>query len=291
MSTDMGGVDSLTACPFTRHPHAAMLGLVVGVRVFLASVLAAFVAFASGASAAQVRVFAVGNKLRVADGVSYQSYRDKMSALMDRSYPNRDSLVQAGVDDVASHLRPADPGAPARALVVFPEDVGLVPVLIGSRGAVARTQTSAQGAFLQLFGPYGPVTAHYAQKFPGQPFVRFLFLGLTDTLYRSFYETFRDLARKYGVYIAATMNAAPARRVEAADDPALVAQLRDPDEPQRSYAYEATSPHVTNSTYVFVPDGEVIVPDGEGGALQSPSQTGGVILPSAQKAYLTQPEQ
>jgi predicted amidohydrolase len=238
-----------------------------------------------------VRVFAVGNKVRVADGASYQSYRDKMSALMDRSYPNRSSFVQAGVDDVASHLRAADPSAPARALVVFPEDVGLVPILIGSRGAIARSQNNTTGAFLQLFGPYAPVVAPYAEKYPGQPFVRYLFLGLTDTLYRSFYETFRELAKKYGVYLAATMNAAPARRVDAADDPALVARLRDPDEPQRTYAYEATSPHVTNATYVFAPDGEVIVPDGKGGTLESPSQTGGVIRPSSEKAYLTQPEQ
>ena len=56
-----------------------------------------------------MRVFAVGNKHRIADGVTYQAYRDKMSALMDRSFPSRGSFVQAGVDDVASHIRPADP--------------------------------------------------------------------------------------------------------------------------------------------------------------------------------------
>ena len=69
--------------------------------------------------------------------------------------------------------------------------------------------------------------------------MRLLFLALTDTLYRSFYETFRDLAREHGVYIAAAMNAAPARRVEASEDPDLVALLGDPDEPGRDYVYEA----------------------------------------------------
>ena len=84
-----------------------------------------------------VRVFAVGNKHRIDDGVSYEAFRNKMSALMDRGFPDRQKYVQAGVDDVASHLRPADPRAPSRALAVFPEDAGLVASLIGTRGAVA----------------------------------------------------------------------------------------------------------------------------------------------------------
>jgi hypothetical protein len=236
-------------------------------------------------------VFAVGNKQRVADGVSYEAYSDKMSALMDRGFPGRASLVQAGVDDVASHLRPADPSAPPHALAVFPEDVGLIPALIGSRGAAARQQSTSEFAILSLFGTYGPQTSYYATKFPGALGVRGLVLALTDTLYRSFYETFRDLAVKHHVYIAATMNAAPARRVDASQDPALVSLLRDPDEPTRTYAYEAVSPYPTNSTYVFAPDGQVLTPDGSGGTLESPRQTGGVIEPSARKAYLTPPEQ
>ena len=238
-----------------------------------------------------MRVFAVGNKHRIADGVSYQAYRDKMSALMDRSFPGRGSFVQADVDDVASHIRPADPRAPKRALAVFPEDVGLIAALIGSRGEVARMQTSADFAIISLFSTYGPQTGYYGTKFPGALGVRSLILALTDTLYRSFYETFRDLAIKHRVYIAAAMNAPPARRVEASEDPALVALLKDPDEPQRSYAYEATSAYPTNSTYVFAPNGQVLVPDGRGGTLESPRQTGGVIEPSIQKAYLTPPEQ
>ena len=124
---------------------------------------------------------------------------------------------------------------------MFPEDVGLIAALIGSRGAVARMQTSADFAIISLFSTYGPQTGYYGTKFPGALGVRSLILALTDTLYRSFYETFRDLAIKHRVYIAAAMNAPPARRVEASEDPALVALLSDPDEPQRSYAYEATS--------------------------------------------------
>src|SRR5687768_9250834 len=162
-------------------------------------------------------MFAVGNKHRIDDAVTYADFHNKMAALMDRGFPNRSSYVQAGVDDVASHLRSADTSAPAKALVVFPEDAGLITALIGTRGADARRQTSALGAIPSLFGPYQQQVAHYADKYPGQPAVRLLFLALTDTFYRSFYETYRTLAIQHGVYVAAPINAAPARRVELAE--------------------------------------------------------------------------
>jgi hypothetical protein len=250
--------------------------------------VAALLVLAPSASADEVRMFAVGNKQRIDDAVTYADFHNKMAALMDRSFPNRANYVQSGVDDVASHLPGADPTAPRKALVVFPEDAGLITALIGSRGADARRQTSALGAIPSLFGPYTDQVAYYADKYPGQPAVRLLLLALTDTFYRSFYETYRGLAIEHGVYIAATTNAAPARRVT---DPALVARLGDPDEPNRTYAYEAASPYPGNTTYVFAPNGEVLVPDGQGGTLQSPSQTGGVIRGSTVKAYLTPPEQ
>src|SRR5262249_30697592 len=53
------------------------------------------------------------------------------------------------------------------------------------------------------------------------------------------------------------------------------------------YAYEAASPYPYNTTLVFAPDGEVLAPDGAGGTRRSPSETGGVILGSTNKAYLT----
>jgi hypothetical protein len=251
----------------------------------------AFSTAAHTAHAAPVRIFAIGNRQRVADAVTYQAFHDKMAALMDASFPGRATLVQAGVDDVASHLFPADPTAPPDALVVFPEDVGLLAALIGTRGTGGRMQTNAVLAIASLFVSYDPQVAYYTSKFPGQPPIRYLVLALTDTLYRSFYETFRELAVSHGVYLAASANIAPARRTEEALEPALVASLRDPDEPTRTYAYEAVSPFPYNTTLVFTPDGEVLVPDGMGGTRQSPSETGGVILGSTNKAYLTPIEQ
>ena len=253
-------------------------------RVCLALVA---LAIGSSAEAAPVRIFAVGHKQRVEDAVSYQSFHDKMAALMDATFPGRAGLVQAGVDDVASHLAPADPAAPPNALVVFPEDVGLVAALIWSRGAAGRASTGAVDAIVSLLGTYAPPLTYYGGKYPANPLVRNLVLALTDTLYRSFYETFRELAMTHGVYVAACANIPPARRVEAATEPTLVALLRDPDEPLRAYAYEAVSPFAYNTTLVFAPDGEILVPDGSGGTLGSPSGTDGVLRGSTNKAYLT----
>jgi len=236
-------------------------------------------------------MFAVGHRQQVSDALTYQTFHDKMAAMMDATFPGRSTLVQAGVDDVASHLAPVDPAAPANALVVFPEDTGLLAAFIGSRGASARTQTGSTLAIVNLLVAYQPQIAHYQAKFPGQPGVRYLVMALTDTFYRSVYETFRELATTHGVWIAVGTNMAPARRVEAADAPDLVALLRDPDEPGRTYAYEAAEPFAPNTTYVFAPDGEVIVSDGRGGTLESPSQTDGVIHGSTSKAYLVPIEQ
>lgn len=248
-------------------------------------------ATAGPASGAPVRVFAVGQKHNMADVVTYQSFRDKMAAMMDATHPSRATLVQAGVDDVASHLAPVDPGAPPNALVAFPEDTGLFAAFIGTRGANARAQSESTFAILNLIVSYGPQRTYYQNKYPGQPTIRYLVLALTDTFYRSVYETFRDLAMTHGVYLAVGANMPPARRVEQADDPGLVAQLRDPDEPSRTYAYEAVAPFAPNTTFVFAPNGEIVVSDGSGGTLLAPSQTGGVLRGSTSKAYLVPIEQ
>jgi len=239
-----------------------------------------------------VRVFAVNPRVELYYADSYTDYHDKMAALLDATHPRRAELVQSDVDDVASHIRPRDSSAPAAVLVALPEDVGLVAGLIGSRGAAARQATAAVGgstaAFASLAIAYQPLLRYYTQRFPGLPGLRYLFLAETDTYYRAFYETFRDLAVTYGVHIAASVNVAPARRTE---DPVLVQSLRDPDEPARPYAYEAIAPNVVNTLFVFAPDGEVLVRDASGNTVRSPSQTGGVLRGSLDKAYLTEIEQ
>jgi hypothetical protein len=246
---------------------------------------AALVTAAAPASAATVRVFAVGNEVRVEDAVSVQAFRDKMFALMDATFPGRAAFVQAGVDDVASHIQPADPTAPPLVLVNFPEDVGLVAIMLGSKGATARDSGSTTGAFISLLARYQNQIRYYRLKF-GVPEIRGLMLAFTDVSYRAVYETYRDIAIAYGVWVSAGTNVAPARRIELADDPTLVARLRDPDEPGRTYAYEAVTGEVHNTTMIFRPDGQVIVSDGADGLLAAPSETGGTYSGSIDKSYL-----
>jgi hypothetical protein len=257
---------------------------------FFTVVLTLALGAARPATAAPVRVFAVGNEVRIEDVVTVQSFRDKMFALMDASFPSRASFVQAGVDDVASHIQPADPAAPALVLVNFPEDVGLVAAMTGSKGATSRGQVTTTGAFFYLLQRYAAQINYYRIKFGPLPQLRLLLLALTDINYRVVYETYRDIATTYGVYVSAGVNVAESRRVESADNPSRVTLLRDPDEPGRTYAYEASSPLVYNTTMIFQPDGQVMVPDGNGGVIPAPSATGGLFRGSINKSYLTELE-
>ena len=145
------------------------------------AVAAALLALASPAFARSVRVFVVNPRVELRYADTYTNFRDKMFALVDASHPRRDELVQAGVLDIAAHLAPRDPSAPAQALIVFPEDVGLAAGLIGSRGAAARGVTLEDGgstiAFLDLVIAYQPQIAYYTQRYPGLPGLAYLFLA------------------------------------------------------------------------------------------------------------------
>ena len=260
-------------------------------RVALALLAVAAVAIATTASADTVRVFAVGNRIRISDFVSYSTFRDKMFAMVDASYPNRASLVQAGVDDVATHIQPTDPFAPADVLVNFPESVALPAAFIGSRGASARSKSTSAQAFISLNTTYNSQIASYKAKFAlydQSDFVRLIVLAVTDTVYRAFFETFRDIAMTYDIYVTVGADVAPAERVYQVDDPVTYAAFIDPAEAGvRPYAYVATSPDPVNATFVFQPDGEVFVQNADGSSAASPSGTGGEILGSTTKVYLT----
>ena len=255
----------------------------------LAAVLAGVPAAAAApAEAKRVRVFAVGPKLDLAWMESRQTYRDKMFALADRSLrgPGK-PLIQDGADDFASHLlSPSDRSRPvqtARDLVTFPEDVGLFAALTGPRAAPARSSGSLEGSILTLAGLYGPQNGHYTERYPelaGRPFgVRLLFVAATDTFGRVVIETFADMADRYDVYLHAGANmvqdwqvvctnreafnsANPPRLAGgvrcAEESPQKVQRLRDPFEPERDYAYEATTPKASNIALLFDPDGRLI---------------------------------
>src|SRR5215510_5184254 len=121
--------------------------------------------FAAPAAARTVRVFVINPRVELRYAETYLNYRAKMLALVDARHPRRAELVQPGLLDIASHLPREDPSAPDDTLLVFPEDVGLVTGLIGSRGATARAATLEDGgaarAFIDLMNSYQPQADFY----------------------------------------------------------------------------------------------------------------------------------
>src|SRR3954449_13336344 len=255
----------------TRWPSA--------VGVVVAAAAALLLGAAASAHAKTVRVFAMQPKLDLAWMQSRASYHDKMFALADKQLRGADKpLIQRGADDFASHLLPT-----GRNLVAWPEDIGLFGALTGDRASSARGGGSLEAAIISLVGSYAPQNAYYGQKYPavaGRSLpVRLTFLSLTDTFARTAVETFSEMAARYHVYLEAGVNMTESWQVvcndleafNRADPPRLpgavlcqeqnpqkVAQLRDPQEPSRDYAYEATSPKVSNMALLFGPDGRLI---------------------------------
>lgn len=252
-----------------------------------AALAAAPAALPPAAEARTVRVFAVGPKFDLAWLDTRQHFRDKLFALVDRGQRTGTApAVQPGADDVASHrLGPEDPARPvetARDLVALPEDLGLLAALTGPRGAGARSVTAETGGLTAAIGSlvasYGPVNAYYARKFPeaasrGVP-TRLLGVALTDTFARVAVESFAELADRYDVWLEAGINMVQDWQVVCSDrdsyrpppgagpcaeeDPGKVAQLRDPSEPERTYAYEATSDRFSNIGLIFDPAGRLV---------------------------------
>src|SRR3954451_4834896 len=251
----------------------------VSIRWLSAAALLLALLLAAPAHAKTVRVFAMQPKLDVAWMESRQSYHDKMLALTDASMRGPGTpLVQRGADDVASHRL-----GPGRDLVVWPEDVGLLGALTGERAASARSAGSFEGAIISLIGAYGPQNAYYTQRFPDAANrslpVRLTEVSLTDTYGRTAVETFSELADRYDTYLEAGVNmvqswqvvcddmqaftrAAPPRLPGGVlcqeENPQKVLALRDPNEPGRDYAYEATTGKVSNMALLFGPDGRLI---------------------------------
>lgn len=254
--------------------------------VLLGAVLVAttLAAVPEAADAKRVRVFAVGPKFSL-DWVDTRAhFRDKLFALADADRRKAPAPgVQRAAGDVKSRLLgPADPARPAataRDLVTFPEDLGLLAAFTGSRGRQARGSADLTGSILSLIGAYSTVAVHYTARFPelsSRPFppTRLLAVSLTDTFVRTGVETFAALADELNAYLVAGVTLAQDWRVVCTSkatyrappgagpcdvaNPALVAQLRDPDEPSRTYAYEATTSKASTMALVFDPDGKLV---------------------------------
>jgi predicted amidohydrolase len=235
-------------------------------RAALAAALAALVLLPAGASAKQVRVFAVGPRVSLDWVDSVQHFHDKLFALMDARRRGAGSpAVARGAGDVASHLR-----HDGNNLVALPEDLGLMAAFTGSQGASARAAKDIVSAIVGLLGTYAPQMAYYTAKYPNlltRPLpTRALALALTDTFGRAAVETYSELAARYHVWLEGGVTMAQSwQKVCVAEapgcdevNPAKVALLRSPDEPNRTYAYEATSDRPSNIALVFDPSGRLV---------------------------------
>lgn len=235
-----------------------------------------------------MRVFAMNPKLDLSWLESRESFRGKLLALSDKSLRGGGApRIQDGADDVASNLRgPSDPERPvetARDLVVWPEDVGLFASLTGPRAAPARGSGSLEGAILTLIGLYSPQNSHYGARYPDLPGrfppVRLLTLALTDTFGRAVIEPAAEMAARHRTWLVMGVNMAQDWQVvctdrdafNAASPPRLpggqlcqeenaqkVADLRDPFEPERDYAYEAVTSRTANMALLFDPAGRLV---------------------------------
>ena len=160
---------------------------------------------------------------------------------------------------VVPHQRPGVP-----TLAVFNEDIGLMTIAVGSRGALVREQARTPlrapagdaaplgvgGALGALNTAYAPqVAAYQAMLGPIDPRKQVL-VAATDTFARAYSQTLSDIARDYGIYVVASNNQAPYR---ATTDPAEVALFADPDLRPTSVAYVATSQRVANVTSLWGP--------------------------------------
>jgi hypothetical protein len=191
-----------------------------------------------------LRVVGIQYKQDVASVESYATFRTAMRCL---------------VEDLVQPLR--RPGVPT--LVVFNEDIGLMTLATGTRGAVVREQANtplrapvgdqqpvaAASALGQLNAAYAPQVAAYQALFPGVDPRKQVLLAATDTFVRAFSSTFSDIARDYGVYVVASNNMATYRETH---DPAEVALFGDP-EADEGRAFVATSGRVPNATFLWGP--------------------------------------
>ncbi len=181
------------------------------------------------------RVFAVGAVIRYREMEDYASF------------------CSAWDDVVRTEVLPCLAGDKPNFLV-FPENATLAAAFIGSRGAGARAETDSLQAFLSLIEPYDGPFRFYGERYPDTTANARLVISLTDTLQRAF-QTFSEIAKQYGVYVAVSSDFAPAA---LSRDPNEIAALADPDLVGVESVYVATEGAAYNWGIYFGPDGEEI---------------------------------
>lgn len=193
------------------------------------------------------RVFAMQFKQDLANVTTYARFRAKIECLIRRY--------------VLPYLARGRPN-----VVVFNEDVGLMTLAVGSRGAAARRAFGRPGspgcqregvpcgtlaALGALSAAYSPQISAYEARFGGaiaSPVAAFV--GATDTTVRAFAQTFSQEALRHHIYLVGSMDLPPFRQ---SSKPADVALFHDPDHAPPAFVYVATSPRVHNEVFMWGP--------------------------------------
>ncbi len=194
-----------------------------------------------------IRVFALQYKQELANVVSYRSFRTKIECMIRRY--------------VKPRLSKRHPN-----LVALTEDVGLMTLATGSRGAPTRELFADPGAIPgcenvpppcgvavaigTLSAAYREQEEAYADRFGELPAFAKTFVAGTDTFARGWMQAFSDLARRYGVYILGSNNQTAFRESLDGEE---IATFADPDVKRPRSAFVATSPEVYNEAFLWAP--------------------------------------
>ena len=193
------------------------------------------------------RVFAMQFKQEVSNVTTYGAFRTKIECMIRRYV----------VPNLARH-RPN--------VIAFNEDIGLMTIGTGSRGAVARETIGRPGsvpscegkpapcvaalALGQITAAYSPQVAAYRARFPEMGALAQSFVAPSDTFARGWMQTFSDMARRYGVYIVGSNTQAPFRESR---DRSEIETFRDPDIGDPASVFVATGPQVYNEVFMWGP--------------------------------------
>ncbi len=181
----------------------------------------------------KVRLFTIGHKFSMDEAQSFDSFKkayvsevEKIKGCLSKKVPN---------------------------LLVFPEDTSLVAAFIGDKGKDARESGDSTSAMLKLSAAYSDEINFYRSIYPDAPFQRLLLLSLTDNAWRSLVETFGYIAKRYGVYVVATVNVSG--DVKKTDSPDIVKLF---GRESYGYVFTAALEKVYNMAVVFDPHGKII---------------------------------
>lgn len=187
----------------------------------------------AAAPAKRMRVFAVGHKLQVTEGATYESYAQAFRATV--------------AAEVAPHLAADRPN-----VLVFPESVAFTAAFVGARGAEARTKDAAFLAYAALQATMPAAFEHYRDLARDGGIGRWILLAATDPTWRAFDRTFSTIAREHGAYVVASVDVSDVAPVE---DAALAGVLGDPERAAGDTVVHVADGKIYNQAVMYGPDG------------------------------------